>query len=160
LPLPLIAQGGGDDFTCIFGRSQSKEKGMKLPYTTAAALALMVACGSGCSVVMEATRPDPVDTSQFAVGESHLQVVEVLGAPTATVKQGDQSCDIYKLYTHGPSGAGKGAIAAGEAVADVFTLGLAEVVTSPVEGATRNAKHTVTMCYDKDSKLISQNESE
>ncbi|HVB79820.1 MAG TPA: hypothetical protein VNE82_07710 [Candidatus Binataceae bacterium] len=115
---------------------------------------------NGCSVVMEATRPDPIDTSQFAVGEPRLQVVEVLGAPAATVNQSDQSCDVYKLYTHGPGGAGKGAIAAGEAVADVFTLGLAEVVTSPVEGATRNAKHTVTMCYDKDLKLVSQNESE
>jgi hypothetical protein len=133
---------------------------MKLHCTISITLASILAFCSGCSVVMEATRPDPVDTSQFAVGESHLQVVEALGAPTATVKEGDQSCDVYKLYTHGPGGAGKGAIAAGEAVADVFTLGLAEVVTSPVEGATRNAKHTVTMCYDKDSKLISRNESE
>ena len=133
---------------------------MNLNYMTSIVLASFLLLGSGCSVVMEATRPEPVDTSQFAVGESHLQVVEALGAPTATVKQGDDSCDVYKLYTHGPGGAGKGAIAAGEAVADVFTLGLAEVVTSPVEGATRDSKHTVTMCYDKDSKLISQNESE
>jgi hypothetical protein len=54
---------------------------------------------------------------------------------------------------------GKGAIAATEAVADVFTLGLAEVVSSPIEGGTWNAKHTVTMCYDKDEKLVSQSES-
>ena len=67
---------------------------------------------------------------------------------------------MYQLYTHGPSGVGKGAIAAGEAIADVFTLGLAEIVTSPVEGATRNEKHTVTMCYDKDEKLASLNESQ
>jgi hypothetical protein len=129
----------------------------------AAALALVVLFfSSGCSVVMESTRPTPVDMSQFAVGESRLQIVETLGAPTATVKQseGDQSCDVYKLYTHGPGGVGKGAIAATEAVADVFTLGLAEVVSSPIEGGTRNAKHTVTMCYDKDGKLVSQNESE
>ena len=75
--------------------------------------------------------PEPVDTSQFAVDESRLQVVEVLGAPTASVKQGDQSCDVYKLYTHGPGGVGKGAIAAGEAVADVFTLGLAGSLLRP-----------------------------
>ena len=124
------------------------------------ALALILPVDGGCSVVMEATRPDPVDTLQFTVGESRLQIVEVLGAPTASVNQNDQSCDVYKLYTRGPGGAGKGAIAAGEAVADVFTLGLAEVVTSPVEGATRNAKHTVTMCHGKDSKLVSQNESD
>src|SRR5438309_1150086 len=73
---------------------------------------VLILLSNGCSVVMESTRPTPVDTSQFVVGESHLQIVEVLGAPTATIKQGDQSCDVYKLYTHGPGGVGKGAIAA------------------------------------------------
>jgi hypothetical protein len=122
---------------------------------------LLAACLlSGCSVVMEASRPSPVDTSQFVVGEPRLQVVEALGAPAATVKDNGQSCDVYKLYTHGPGGAGKGAIAATEAVADVFTLGLAEVITTPAEGATRNEKHTVTMCYGEDEKLVSQNESD
>jgi hypothetical protein len=115
---------------------------------------------SGCSVVMEATRPDPVDTSQFVVGEPRLQIVEALGAPAASLKENGQSCDVYKLYTHGPGGAGKGAIAVTEAVADVFTLGLAEVVTTPAEGATRNEKHTVTMCYDESEKLVAKNESE
>ena len=93
-----------------------------------------------CSVVMEATRPDPVDLSQFTIGEGRPQVVESLGAPATTIKDGDNSCDVYKLYTRGPSGAGKGAIAATEAVADVFTLGLAEVITSPVEGMTKNQR--------------------
>ena len=87
----------------------------------------------GCSPVMEATRPTPVDTSQFAVGESRVQVVEAIGAPTASVKNGDQSCDVYKLYTRGPGGVGKGVIAAGEGAADVVTLGLAEVLFTPLE---------------------------
>ena len=42
---------------------------------------LLSAMLSACSPVMEATRPDPVDLSQFVVGESHVQVVEQLGAP-------------------------------------------------------------------------------
>jgi hypothetical protein len=108
---------------------------------------------------MEATRPTPVDTSQFAVGETRLQIVEAIGAPTANVKDGDQSCDVYKLYTRGPGGVGKGAIAAGEAVGDVLTLGLTEIVFTPIEGGTRNARHTVTFCYDKESKLVSLNDS-
>jgi hypothetical protein len=107
-----------------------------------AAAALLCAC----SVVMEASRPVPVDISQFAIGEGRPQVVETLGAPVATVKEGDSSCDVYKICTRGPGGAGKGAVAATEAVADVFTLGLAEVISSPVEGATKSAKHTVTFC--------------
>ena len=57
------------------------------------------------------------------------------------------------------TGVGKGAIAAGEAVGDVLTLGLSEVVFTPIEGGTRNARHTVTFCYDKDNKLVSLNDS-
>jgi hypothetical protein len=110
---------------------------------------------SGCSPVMEATRPTPVDTSQFAVGENRVQIVEAIGAPTANVKDSDQSCDVYKLYTRGPGGVGKGVIAAGEGAADVVTLGLAEVIFTPLEAGTRNPKHTVTFCYDKDGKLRS-----
>ncbi len=123
------------------------------------ALCLGLLCSGGCSPVMEATRPTPVDTSQFAIGESRFQVIQAIGAPTANVKNGDQSCDIYKLYTRGPGGVGKGVIAAGEAAADVVTLGLAEVLFTPLEAATMNAKHTVTFCYDKDGKLVSLNDA-
>jgi len=112
-----------------------------------------------CSPVMEATRPTPVDTSQFAVGESRFQIVQALGAPTANVKNGDQSCDVYKLYTRGPGGVGKGVIAAGEGAADVLTLGLTEVLFTPLEAGTRNALHTVTFCYDKNDKLASLTDS-
>lgn len=113
-----------------------------------------------CSPVMEANRPDPVDMSQFVVGEKRLTVLAAIGAPTATTKDGDNSCDIYKLYTEGHSAAGKGAIAVGEAVADVFTLGLTEVIFTPAEGATQDSKHTVIFCYSPDDKLVSVNQSE
>ncbi len=109
--------------------------------------------------MFEATRPDPVDLSQFAVGESRVQVIEQIGAPTAQVKDADNSCDVYKLYTRGPGPVMKGAIAVGEAAADVVTLGLAEVLFTPIEAATRNSKHTVMMCYDKDNKLAAVRES-
>src|SRR5262249_7337074 len=118
---------------------------------------LMLAA-TACSPVMEATRPTPVDISQFVVGESRVQVIGVVGSPTAQVKDGDHSCDVYNLYTHGPGGVEKGAIAAGEAVADVFTLGLTEVIFTPVEAGTRNSKHTVTFCYDESGKLLSLND--
>jgi hypothetical protein len=115
---------------------------------------------SACSTVMEANRPDPVDLSQFVIGEPRLNVVAEIGAPIASEKDGKNSCDVYKLYTDGPSGAGKGAIAAGEAVADVFTLGLAEVVLTPAEAATSSDKHTVIFCYSPSNKLVSTNLSD
>ncbi len=113
-----------------------------------------------CSPVMESMRPDPVDISQFVVGENRLKILSDLGSPITTTKDGQNSCDIYKLYTKGPDAVGKGAIAAGEAVADVFTLGLTEVVFTPAEAATKNSKHTVIFCYSQDSKLVSVNQSD
>src|SRR5215469_1224564 len=116
---------------------------------------------SACSVVMEATRPDPVSLNQFAVGEDRNLIVEQLGAPVvAGVKEGADSCDLYKLYTRGPGTAGKAAIAVGEAAADVLTLGLTEVVLTPAEGVTRNSLHSVSFCYGPDNKLVAMRESQ
>jgi len=109
---------------------------------------------------MEANRPEPVDLTKFVPGEKKFDVLAELGNPVASAQDGPNACDIYKLYTHGPQGIGKGAIAAGEIVADVFTLGLAEVIFTPVEAATKNSKHTVVFCYDQDNKLLSVKESE
>jgi hypothetical protein len=109
---------------------------------------------------MEASRPDPVNLKNFTVGEKKINVVSEIGSPVASAPDGSDSCDIYKLYTHGPEAAGKGAIAAGEILADIFTIGLAEVVFTPVEAATKNSKHTVLFCYDQDAKLVSVKESD
>jgi hypothetical protein len=120
----------------------------------AAALSLALC---GCGPVMEANRPDPVDLSQFKPGEKRLEVVKVIGAPPATVPDGGKSCDVYKLYTHGPSSAGRAAAAFGEGVTDVFTLGLAEVIWTPVEAGTKNSLYTVTFCYQNEA-LVSVEE--
>ena len=106
-----------------------------------------------CSPVMEAYRPDPIDMEQFKVGETRLEVLKVLGPPLASGKDGPNSCDLYQLYIHGPDSGGKAAIAAGEAIADVFTIGLSEVIFTPAEVATKNSKYSVTMCYDPAEKL-------
>jgi hypothetical protein len=109
---------------------------------------------------MEASRPDPVRLDKFVVGEARFDVLAQLGAPiVAREKKGDQTCDIYKLYTHGPGAVGKGVIVAGEAVADVFTAGLFEVVATPGEAATKNKLHAVVFCYSADDKLVSYSES-
>jgi hypothetical protein len=117
-------------------------------------------CLLACSPVMEANRPDPVDMSQFAIGEERMNVLQAVGSPLGTTKDKGNSCDIYKLYTDGPSGGGKGAIAAGEVVADVFTLGLTEIIFTPVEAGTKSDKHSVIFCYSKDDKIVSINQSE
>jgi hypothetical protein len=103
--------------------------------------------------ILEATRPDPVNLQTFYPGMNKIDVVAKLGNPTGSVKDANQNCDIYRLYTTGPDAIRRGAIAAGEVAADVFTLGLAEVATTPTEVATRNAQHTFLFCYTLDNKL-------
>jgi hypothetical protein len=107
---------------------------------------------------MEASRPDPVDLSQFHVGQHRLDVIKVVGTPVSSVSDGLKSCDVYRLYTHGPGGAGRAGIAFAEVVADIYTLGLAEVISTPIEAGTKNSLHTVTMCYSQFGTLASIDE--
>jgi hypothetical protein len=103
---------------------------------------------AACSVVMEATRPTPVDLNYFQTGMTRDQVLDKLGAPDGTAIESDgASCDFYKLYTRGYGAGGKVPIAVAEAAADAFTLGLAEIALTPTEGVTRNEKHPVQFCY-------------
>ena len=116
---------------------------------------LVLLCAiSGCSVYMEATRPTPTDLAKFHPGDSRTSVMEDLGSPVDTSKGTDgTSCDLYLLYTKGYGVAAKAPIAVGELAADVFSLGLAEIVLSPTESVTRNEKRTVWFCYQNDALL-------
>jgi hypothetical protein len=117
-----------------------------------AVLALLVV--SGCSVYMESTRPTPIDLARFNPGDSRTSVTEQLGAPVTTSKgAGGTSCDLYLLYITGYGNAAKVPIAVAEGAADFFTIGLAEIVLSPTEAATRNEKKPVWFCYQNDALL-------
>lgn len=136
---------------------------LRRPQASAIALraivALLLLAMQGCSVYMESTRPTPIDLSQFQAGDARDSVVERLGTPLSTASEADgASCDFYNLYTHGYGALGKAGIAVLEGAADVFTVGLAEVITTPAEGLTKNETHPVTFCY-RDAKLARISES-
>jgi hypothetical protein len=117
-------------------------------------IVLVLCFVSGCSVYMEATRPTPVDLAKFNPGDSRSSVTQELGSPLSTSKgAGGTSCDLYLLYTKGYGVAGKVPIAVGELAADVFTIGLAEIILSPTEAVTRNEQRTVWFCYQNDALL-------
>ncbi len=121
-----------------------------------ATLAMAVAMAlAGCSTVMEANRPDPVNLAKFQPGARRVDVIGSLGPAVSTVQDGGNSCDVYRLYTRGLNRVGKAGIILGEAAADVFTLGLAEAVTTSGEAATKNKLHTVMMCYSAANVLVS-----
>jgi hypothetical protein len=109
---------------------------------------------AGCSTVMEANRPNGVKLSTYRLGEPRVDVMSTMGAPQATVKDGDRMCDVYSVYTSRTNGAQKAAVILGEAGADFFTLGLAEIVATPAEAAAKPSRHTVLMCYGGDNGLL------
>jgi hypothetical protein len=115
-------------------------------------LVLVLCVVSGCSIYMESTRPTPTDLEKFTPGDSRTSVMEKLGSPVTTSKGVDgNSCDLYLLYTRGYGIAGKAPIVLGEAAADFFTIGLAEIVLSPTEAATKNEKRPVWFCYQNEA---------
>src|SRR5437868_4264450 len=114
---------------------------------------MMASVAPGCSIYLEATRPEPVKLSDFQLGMSRDMVFGKLGAPDSSAPgTGGDNCDYYELYTRGYGAGGKVPIALAEGAADFFTLGLAEIALTPAEGVTRNQKHPITFCY-KDQKL-------
>jgi hypothetical protein len=132
---------------------------MKSILSVCAAL-LLASYVAACSVYMEATRPTPIDLNDYQEGMTRDAVLEKLGAPDSTAAESDgTSCDFYKLYTRGYGAGGKIPIAVAEGAADVFTLGLAEIVLTPTEGVTKNEKHPVAFCY-KDQKVVRVTQSD
>jgi hypothetical protein len=108
----------------------------------------LVALIGGCSTVMEAERPSATNLSEFSSGQRHVDVVAKLGTATGKVDDAGLSCEVYKLHTKGTNMAGKTGIIVTEAAADLFTLGLAEVILTPAQAASKAGVHTVLFCYD------------
>lgn len=117
-------------------------------WLTAAFLISIAGLVAGCSVAMEASRPAPVRLAEFNPGENRADVIAKLGDPVSTTIDADgASCDLYTLPLSGYGNWAKAGIAFGELLADVGTIGIAEVVSTPTEAATRNKKTPVWFCY-------------
>jgi hypothetical protein len=119
----------------------------------AAIAALAAVLLGSCSTVMEYNRPEATDLKQFYIGEKRVDVISSIGPATTSVKDGDNTCDVYSLYTGGVSRAGKAGIIFVEAAADVLTLGITEVVATPAEAASKSKRHTVMLCYSATESL-------
>ena len=109
---------------------------------------------TGCSVYMEADRPTPVDLTTFKNGDTWDSVYVRLRTPVYQVTDPDGAkCDVYHLYVKGLSKGSGSAIGVTEIWTDILTLGLAEIVWTPMELLTKNHEYPVTFCF-KDDKLV------
>jgi hypothetical protein len=132
---------------------------------------------TSCSVYTAMNAPDPVNYKDIKLGEDRMNVISVLGTPKASESTQTSTLDSFE-FIDGNSGGYKVRVLPYLA-ADVFTIGLAEIILWPLEkfaleGASDkaiisyNAEHKVNeikvskksdgteLYYNKDTKSISK----
>lgn len=110
---------------------------------------LGMAALQGCSVGMAISgKPDP-NIGVLSVGQDRGVVLLNLSQPSQTYATAMGRTDVFHLERGNQQSAGR---AAGHAVMDLLTLGLWEIVGTPIEGVTGD-EFTVTVEYGKDDKV-------
>ncbi len=113
---------------------------------------LLAATLPGCAVYMAANQPDKKDLGLLRPGTPRVAVIAELGAPVHAAEKNGHKVDLY-TFTQGYSGLEKGGRAILHGAADVLTLGIWEVVGTPIEGVANGTKVSVEVTYDKDDRV-------
>jgi outer membrane protein assembly factor BamE (lipoprotein component of BamABCDE complex) len=116
-------------------------------------LALLACSLAGCSVYMAANQPDKKDMGVLKAGTPRSMVLAELGTPLETTTRGGAKVDLF-TFVQGYSGLEKGGRAVLHGAADVFTLGLWEVVGTPIEGYANGTKVSVEITYDREDRVV------
>ena len=117
-------------------------------------LSILTLSASGCATVMAAHQPGQKNLNVLTVGTPRDVVIGELGMPIQSEVEGGNSVDIFK-FVQGYSQANKTIRTLGHGVADVFTLGLWEVVGTPTEATFHGQDVAVKVTYDQ-NKNVSQ----
>ena len=115
-------------------------------------LALSLIFIAGCSVVMATQQPSRMDFSVLSKGVDRSRVIAELGAPLTTDVKDGKRTDVFSVRQGYSTGAKVGR-ALFHGAADVFTLGLWEVVGTPVEAIASGTVVKVGVTYDKNDRV-------
>lgn len=108
----------------------------------------------GCSAIMAGKKQTRKDLSVIRVGGSRDDIVGVLGAPYMSTRTDDGGVkDIYKLVENAGTEETKTIAVVGHTALDVCTLGLWEIVGTPLEIATQEEATVFILYYDSNYKL-------
>lgn len=117
----------------------------------AAGLAAATGGLSGCSVGMALSGSENPDLGAIRTGASRGEIELHLGSPIkSTLLEGGQRADLYEYEIGNEPSAGR---AAGHAAMDVLTLGIWEIVGTPIEGVQGERYHA-TIVYDENDKVV------
>ncbi|MFI4922960.1 MAG: hypothetical protein ACHP6J_04525 [Burkholderiales bacterium] len=115
-------------------------------------IALSLGLSSGCSVYMATHQPDKKDTTLFATGTPRSLLLAEFGQPLASETREGKHVDVFS-FVQGYSQGAKSSRAILHGVADVFTLGLWEVVGTPTESVLNGDKLIYEVTYDANDKV-------
>ncbi|MCX5718040.1 MAG: hypothetical protein NTW44_07045 [Nitrospirae bacterium] len=111
---------------------------------------------SGCSVGMAMSGKEDPNFGAFRVGSARGEVELQLGSPinSVTIPEGKR-VDVYEYEIGNKPSAGR---AIGHGIMDILTLGLWEVIGTPIEGFI-GEKKKLTITYDKNDKVEAINQA-
>ena len=108
----------------------------------------------GCSAIMAGKKQTRKDLSVLRVGEDRDDIVAVLGAPYNTQRFEDgQVKDTYKIVEGAPTKEWKTVEVVGNGVLSVGTLGLWEILGTPLQIASQQEATLFILYYGPDNKL-------
>lgn len=107
---------------------------------------------TGCSVYRASHQPTLKDMSVLTPGTSRDRVIAEFGAPVDSEPYGDGKKDVY-TFVQGYSETAKTGRAFFHGAADILTIGLWEVVGTPLEAAFDGKKISVSVIYDKKERV-------
>ncbi len=121
----------------------------------AAWLVIIALLATGCSAFMAGQRSGVAGgPAVIQVGADRTAVEGTLGPPDIVVSLDDGRVKaVYKIDPDAHTRAARNSAVAWHIVADVFTLGLWEIIGTPAEMAARDQFVTYLIYYGKDGKI-------
>ncbi|HUL41655.1 MAG TPA: hypothetical protein VLV32_07105 [Burkholderiales bacterium] len=116
-------------------------------------IALSLVLASGCSVYMAAHQPEKKDTTLLVRGTPRSLLLTEFGQPASTEMRDGKRIDYFTFVQGSTSDTAKNSRAIFYGAADLLTLGLFEVVSTPTELALGGDKITYEVTYDSDDKV-------
>ena len=113
---------------------------------------LFVIANSGCSVFMAAKQPGEKDVDLFKVGTPRSLLLAEFGLPTVSEVRDEKKFEIYR-FVDGYSAGAKAGRAVFHGAADVFTLGLWEIIGTPTEGVFDGNEMAYEVSYDENDRI-------
>ena len=107
---------------------------------------------SGCSVFMAAKQPDKKNVDLFKVGTPRSMLLAEFGPTVYSEMKDGKKVEIFK-FIQGYSAGAKAGRAVFHGAADVFTLGLWEVIGTPTEGVFSGDEMAFEVTYDADERI-------